>query len=781
MNILEKLEFNKIQNILQSFCITNIGKSLALELSPSYNTEKVKYLLLETKEACDISNILSTPRFNNITTIDIEVKIIKSNGFLNMKQLLTLANILKQSQILKTYFSSDEIDLNAYPILSDIFSCLYSNKSISDKIFSCVIDENTIDDNSSSNLKNIRKNIKNLEQNIRNKLNTIIHSSTTSKYLQDNIITIRNNRFVVPVKEECRSEIKGFIHDISNAGSTIFIEPLAIFDLNNKLNQLILEEELEIEKILYELTNLFSPYIYELLKNTELIGKLDFIFAKAKYSKKILGITPVINSKKYINLISSRHPLIDENTVVPININLGVNYSTLLITGPNTGGKTVCLKTTGLLLLMAYSGLNIPTAKNSSIYVFDNIFVDIGDDQSITNSLSTFSSHMLNIISILKNITHNSLVLIDELGSGTDPLEGANLAISILEHIKTIGSLTIITSHYQELKNYALITKEFQNASVEFNLETLSPTYKLLTGIPGKSNAFEISKKLGLDINIISRAKSLLTSNEITIEELLKNIYDDKIAIEKNKINLEKELKQATSIRKSLTYDLHTLNDKKIELINTAKIEARDILLNAKNEANLIIKDLKNRSEDNNFESSRNKLNNMLKNIKIEQSNIDTNTSENISPNDLQLNTEVFITTLNQTGTIVSTVTKNNTVQVQIGSMKLNINIKNLKVIGSKKTHSISSTYTTNKKNKIIKTELNVIGENVEQAIFDIDKYLDDCYMSSLKNVCVIHGKGSGILSKHIHIFLKTHPHVKSFRFGNFGEGETGVTIVELK
>ncbi len=779
MNTLEKLEFYKIQNILSTFCNTDVGKLLCTDLQPSYSTERVKHLLSETKEVCNITNILSTPRFNNITNIDIEIKILKSNSFLNMKQLLSISNILKQAQILKTYFSSDDIDILEYPILSDISSCLYTNKSITDKIQSCIIDENTLDNNASPNLRNIRKNISNTEQSIRQKLNNLIHSSSFSKYLQDNVITIRNNRFVIPVKDEYRSEVKGFIHDISNAGSTVFIEPLTIFDLNNKLNELKISEELEIEKILYELTSILTPYTYQLLKNVEILAQLDFIFAKAKYSKKISAVTPSINSEKYINLLNSRHPLIDENTVVPIDITLGRNYSTLLITGPNTGGKTVCLKTTGLLLLMAYSGLNIPVSDNSSIFVFDNIFVDIGDDQSISNSLSTFSSHMTNIIKILDNLTSKSLILVDELGSGTDPLEGANLAISILEYIKNTGCLTILTSHYQELKNYALTHSDFENASVEFNIQTLSPTYKLLIGIPGKSNAFDISKKLGLNENIILRAKSLLTSDEISIEELLKNIHDDKISIEQNKLNLEKELKQTSAIRKSLNFDLTTLNDKKLEIINTAKIEARDILLEAKNTANTIINDLKNTSEKNNLNDARNKLNTEIKNIKLETTKLEDN--QNISAQELQLDTEVLITTLNQTGTIVSTVSKSNTVQVQIGSMKLNVDIKNLKIIGSTKNISTTTTFATNKKNKIIKSEINVIGQNSEEAIFNINKFLDDCYISSLTTITVIHGKGSGILSTHIHNFLITHPYVKSFRFGNFGEGETGATIIKLK
>ena len=399
----------------------------------------------------------------------------------------------------------------------------------------------------------------------------MIHSSTYSKYIQENIVTIRNDRFVIPVKEEYRSQIKGFIHDTSNAGATIFIEPLSVFEMNNELNQLKMDETIEIEKVLKELSSLFKPYVKELKKDSELIGKLDFIFAKAKFSKSINGITPIINNKKEINLINARHPLIAQNKVVPISLHIGNKFSTLLITGPNTGGKTVSLKTVGLLCCMACSGLNIPADENSSIYVFDEIFTDIGDDQSISDSLSTFSSHMTNIVEITNKVNENSLVLVDELGSGTDPVEGANLAISILDYLKNSKCITIATTHYQELKQYALVTDGFENASVEFDINTLSPTYKLLVGIPGKSNAFAISQKLGLSNSIISKAKSLMSTEEINIEELLKSIYNDKSYIEKEKLEIENKLQQVESLKKSLEHDDSLLKKQEQDLINNAK------------------------------------------------------------------------------------------------------------------------------------------------------------------------------------------------------------------
>ena len=499
---LKKLEFDKILKILEDFCITEKGKILVKSLLPSNNYEVVKSSLSETEEAVNLIYKNSIPSFYNFFGIGISIKNLESGLSLSIPAILNLNIILKTAYGLKKYFNKDYIKSIDFPILSDIFNMLYTNKSIIDEIDKSISEDEVIQDEASLELKSIRKKQKNLEQNIRSKLNDMIHGSF-SKYLQDNIITIRNDRFVIPVKEEYRSFVKGFVHDISNAGSTLFIEPTSIFEMNNEINRLKKEEDIEIEKILQKLSFLFEPYIEELKNDVDLIARLDFIFAKAKYSKKINGITPILNKDKKIELINARHPLIEENKVVPISLSLGKDFSTLLITGPNTGGKTVTLKTVGLLTCMACSGLNIPVSERSTVYVFDKIFADIGDDQSIADSLSTFSSHMINIVSIVKNANENSLVLVDELGSGTDPIEGANLAISILEYLYNLGTLSIATTHYQELKQYALSNTGFENASVEFDVNTMSPTFHLLVGIPGKSNAFAISKNLGLPKCII--------------------------------------------------------------------------------------------------------------------------------------------------------------------------------------------------------------------------------------------------------------------------------------
>lgn len=784
-NNLEKLEYNKILEKLSSYAITYLGKDKCLSLLPSNNKKDVENMLKETTEAVNILYRSNTPPIFEIADNTINIKTIESNGTLSIKSILELNSILTISDKLKKYFYKDYIDYNEFEYLENIFSKLYSNASITQKITNSIIDENTIDDKASKELSSIRKKQKNIEQDIKSKLNNYLHSSSYSKYVQENVITMRNDRYVIPIKEEYRSQIKGFVHDISSSGSTVFIEPISVFELNNEIANLKIEENIEIEKILKELSKLFYPYVEEIKTDIECIAKLDFVFAKAKYSKKIRGITPLISENKEIILKDAKHPLLDLNIAVPISLTLGNTFSTLVITGPNTGGKTVTLKTIGLLTAMACSGLNIPAAEKSSIYVFDKIFADIGDDQSISDSLSTFSSHMKNIVDIVNNSTENSLILVDELGSGTDPIEGASLAMSILDYFRNNKSLTVATTHYQELKKYALVTDGFENASVEFDINTLSPTYHLLIGVPGKSNAFEISKKLGLSENIIKIAKSNLNKKDVDFEELLKTIYDNKSKIEKEKIEISKELEKVSNLRKSLERDNSKLLEQEKDIINNAKINARNILLDAKEEANEIICKMNHSSKSSSeLNSLRNQLNKDIKNISIISNTPSKEKTSNklLDINDIKPNTEVFVTTLNQSGIIVSNISKSNEVQVQIGSMKMNINIKYLEKVTSsnKKTNSTTS-YNTVSKTRTAKTEINVIGLNVEEAIFVVDKFLDDSALAKLQNVRIVHGKGTGKLREGIQKFLKANSHVKSFRAGTYGEGEMGVTVVELK
>ena len=779
--MLDKLEYSEIIKLISNYCKTYIGKETVLKLSPCFDSDEVSHLLEETTEAMDISIKKSNIPVCEIPNIDIWIKQLESTNVLSAKALIDVATILKVSRELKEFFFKDpSFNTNSFSILFDYFNSLYVNKNIESTIFEKILDENTIADNASPKLSSIRKNKKKAEQAIRDKLDSIIHSSSYSKYLMEPIVTIRNDRFVIPLKQEYRNMIKGFIHDISSSGSTVYIEPLAIFEINNEINNLKIEENIEIEKILQNLSILLYKYTNELKNNVILIGKLDVLSAKVLYSKSIDGIKPTLNTQKYINLIAARHPLIDKNNVVPINIALGKNFNSLIITGPNTGGKTVSLKTTGLLLLMAYTGLYIPCNENSSICVFKNLFADIGDEQSISESLSTFSSHMTNIINITNNANENSLILLDELGSGTDPIEGANLAISILNYFYNMGCLVISTTHYQELKNYALITDGFENASSEFDIENLRPTYKLLIGIPGKSNAFAISQKLGLKQEILDNAYSLLKDDNIHIEDILKNIYDNKIQIEYEKQEIDKNLMQIQNLRKELEKENKDVKQKEQELIENAELEAREIILTAKDEVNEIIKKLNNINGDL---KTANNLRNTL-NDKLKQFDVKKIENGNLEKKDIQLGMLVEVIPFNTTGTVISLPNKSNEVQIQIGNTKINISLSNLNKTNKTLTNENFSTTKVNRNNgsksKYISPEINVIGQNVDEAIYIIDKYLDDCTISNISPIRIVHGKGTGKLREGIHAFLKKHPHVKSFRLGTFGEGEMGVTVVEL-
>ena len=784
-----KLEYNAILDILSSYCKTYIGKDLVQNLVPSSKKEEVKRMLAETSEACNLINQIGSIPIDALPNIELWLKYLDSNKTLSAKALLDIGNTLKLGNTLKKYFFRDDIDITLYPILEDLFSSVYSNENIEFSILNAIIDETTIADNASKKLSSLRRNRRNLEQEIKSKLNSMIHSSSYSKYIMEPIVTIRNNRYVIPIKMEEKDKIKGFIHDISASGSTVFIEPTSIFELNSKINDLKLEESLEIETILSNLSTMCIPIGQNLKKSIQIIGKIDFIFAKASYSKNISAIEPLINDEKFISLLEARHPLIDSGKVVPIDITLGKNYESLIITGPNTGGKTVTLKTVGLLSLMACSGLHIPANEKSSIYVFDYVFTDVGDSQSIQESLSTFSSHMTNIINILSQANENSLILVDELGSGTDPVEGASLAISILKHIHDLGSITLATTHYPEIKNYALVTDGFENASCEFDIEKLMPTYHLLVGVPGKSNAFAISKHLGLPSQILEHAKDLLTTDHIHIEELLKSIYDDKQEIEREKEKIKKNSNQIEILRKNLERENSDADQKEKLILEKAKLEARNILLSAKEEANEILKEMNNLLDNQNNTSLknanilRNKLNNSISEVSSSFQNPDTS---NLTEKDISIGMSVVFKPLNTIATVLTLPNKSKDIQIQVGNAKMTANIQNLErsqIQSNSNSNNISNSHVKkdfNLKAKTVSTEINVIGMNVEEAIFVIDKYLDDCSIANVSPVRIVHGKGTGKLRDGIHTFLRTNKHVKKFRLGTFGEGEMGVTVVEI-
>ena len=742
---LKTLEYDKMLDNLNNYCKTYLGKEEVVNITPEFSVEKVTSALEFTKEAISLIFRKGNIPLSDVPDISLSIKSLESNGILSISALLNISRFLKISREVKEYFfSSDDIDLQEYAKLYDIFDLLYTNKNVEEKISSVIIDENTIADDASPKLNGLRRQSKKLEQDIRDKLNNFIHSSTYSKYIMEPIVTIRSDRYVIPIKEEYRSQVKGFIHDVSSSGSTVFMEPISVFELNNEIANIKVEEEIEIEKILTNLSAMLYDYTDYFRNNISLLTDLDLVFAKASYSIKIDGILPNINSKKSVNLIGARHPLIDKTAVVPIDISIGENYTSLVITGPNTGGKTVSLKTFGLLLLMAYIGIYIPAKEGSNIYVFDNIFADIGDEQSIQESLSTFSSHMTNIVEITENVTSESLILLDELGSGTDPIEGTSLAISILKHFYDIGATVISTTHYQELKNYCLTTDGFQNASFEFDVENLKPTYKLLIGIPGKSNAFAISRKLGLSQEILNYANSILKKEDVGIEELMKSIYDNKIKIEAEKEQIDKNLAQAEALRKSLESEKNRQKEKEDKILEKAKTEAREIITNAKERANQVIRELNNVEKANLAKANnlRNSLNDELKEI-----------SPSASSSGLNLEA--------------------------LKELNSKFSLKNSNI--KKSAHS-SVTFAKGNafKAQTISSEINVIGMNVDEATFVIDKYLDDCAIAKLSPVRIVHGKGTGKLREGIHKFLKTNPHVKSFRLGTFGEGEMGVTVVEL-
>ncbi len=708
---LDKLEFNIIKDKLLEYAHTFIGSKKAKSLEPSCEKGTVQTTLDETSEACNLIHTMGSFPIGEIDDMKLNLKKIESGISLNAKSLLEIAEVLKTSKELISYYKDSKLDLSH---LGVYFDELYTNIDIEKKIFSSIISEDTIADNASSKLAQIRRNRKNLELDIKNKLNSIIHSNTYSKYLMDPVVTIRAGRYVIPVKDEYKSQIKGFIHDTSASGSTVYIEPMAVFEMNNSISNLYLEENKEIERILAELSALLYPISGYLNQTNNLIGQLDFISAKAKFSIDNNCNPPKLAD--YIDLKNARHPLIDKDKVVPTNINLGKDFSCLVITGPNTGGKTVTLKTVGLLCIMAQSGMHIPAYEGSCIKVFDNIFADIGDEQSIEESLSTFSSHITNIVQILDTFTKDSLILVDELGSGTDPIEGANLAISLLEHFFKQGALIIATTHYHEIKNYCISHDGFENASCEFDISSMKPTYHLLLGIPGKSNAFAISKNLGIPTYIIDRAKGLISKPDTDIESLMKDIYDDKLEIEKAKEETQKNLNQIEILRKSLESDVSSKLASEQEKINKAKAEARQILLDAKEEANSIIRELNHMSELDSKKANkmRSNLNDSIKSLGGEPT----------------LDLSVLLSL-------------NNSYDKQ-NSESLKNKQKN-KIKNSSAAHHSSVSYGNNK-SQTVSTEINLIGENVASAVEVLDKYLDNCYLAHIHQVRVVHGKGTGKL-----------------------------------
>ena len=776
----EKIEFTTIRQILSNYCKTYIGKNKAIGLLPYLSLNEINKAISQTTEALKLIFRRGNVPIEEIADITIHLKKIKDASTLSITELLDVANILKISRQTYDYFFNNEFDANQddFKLLNNLFNNLYKNVNIEKEIYRCIIDENTIDDHASPELLRIRRSKKNKESEIKNRLNTFLNS----KYVQDAIITIRDGRYVIPIKSEYKADVKGFVHDVSSSGSTFYIEPMAIFEINNEIISLETEEKIEIEKILQKLSGLLFGLENEIENTINLIGLLDFIFAKAKFSKDYDMNEPIISNDRIIQLNSAWHPLINKDIAVKNDICVGNEFNTLIITGPNTGGKTVSIKTVGLLALMALSGMHITAGENSKIPIFDNIFLSIGNEQSISDSLSTFSAHITNIVKILEKVSKKSLVLLDELGTGTDPVEGAALGISILEKLQSIGCLTLATTHYPQIKEYAIVAKGFENASVEFDMDNMSPTYKLLIGIPGESNAFIISKKLGIDNNIIDRAKELIDDDQLKLEELINSLHRDKSIIEKERINIEEKSKRVTELEAKLSTSMNDAKIKEKQLIEKARADARQILIDAKEEVNDIIKRAEKAANLGQQNKLRNRLNDKIKTTQAEE--LLTASNKAISIDDVTIGKQVFVPSLSQSGNIISLPDKDNNVLVQLGVIKMTLNINQLEASNDEQKNikkDVKYHKERSMRIKAISPEINVIGKNVDEACMEIDKYLDECALSGLITVSIIHGKGTGILRKGIQSFLKTHPHVKSYRDGLYGEGEKGVTIVELK
>lgn len=783
---LRMLEYNKIIEKLVNNAITFKGKEYATSLLPSSILNKVEKKQKETTEAVSMLLRYGTPPIAPVVDDKEIINKVRIGGVLSIKSLLEMASALKNMREVKEYGKEHISDDNV--ILTEYFDSLYSNQNVEKEIFRCIKSEEELDDRASTELYSIRRHIADAEGKIKEKLNDIVHSSDLSKYLQDQVVTFRNDRYVIPVKQEYKNEIKGFIHDSSASGSTIFIEPTSVFNINNEIKELKIKEQLEIERILALLTQMLDPILEDIENSIETLGYIDFAFAKAKLSLSMKAFEPILNNKNYINLKRARHPLIPEKEVVPIDVWIGEKYRILVITGPNTGGKTVTLKTVGLLSLMAQSGLHIPASESSEICVFDNVYADIGDEQSIEQSLSTFSSHMKNVINITNNATNNDLVLVDELGSGTDPVEGAAIAMSVLEYLRENKITTIATTHYSELKTYAMQTNDVENASCEFNVETLKPTYKLLIGIPGRSNAFAISKKLGLSEKILNKANSYLSAETIRFEDVLNKMELDRIKAKEQKEYADKLLVEAKEEKEKAESEMKKLEDKKNEILQKAKKEARDLLLDAETEANEIIKELTNlkKSKSKNvgqsIQEARVKIKKSISEIQKDLTKPKIAVKNALKSEDIIVGMKVYVPSLDQEASIVTLPDKKGNVMIQSGLIKLNIHTSQLeKSKEENKKAEVKINMLVKNKARDISTEINLLGMTVDEAVNVLEKYLDDAYLSGLKQVRVVHGKGSGALRKGVQDYLRTNSHVSSFRLGMYGEGDSGVTIVEIK
>ena len=785
------LEYYKILERLADYASCEEAKDRCHKLVPLTDPAEIAHLQETTADALSRLYRGSGISFSGVHNVNASLKRLDIGGTLNTTELLMICSLLEVAKRVKAYDRSDRNDEKT-DSLSPLFSQIQPLSPLLDEIRRCVVGEDEIADDASAALSKIRKSIRGMNDRIHAQLTGLMNNTTTRSYLQDAVITMRDGRYCLPVRAESKTSVPGMVHDQSSSGSTLFIEPMAVVNLNNELKELFLKEQEEIDRILADLSNRVAENANGIRQDYTVLAELDFIFAKAELAKSYNGVAPVFNEEGRINIRKGRHPLLDPKKVVPIDVRLGADFRQLIVTGPNTGGKTVSLKTVGLLTLMGQSGLHIPAGDRSELAIFHEIFADIGDEQSIEQSLSTFSSHMTNIVSFLKKVDERSLVLFDELGAGTDPTEGAALAISILSHLHQRGIRTMATTHYSELKVYALSTPGVENACCEFDVESLRPTYRLLIGIPGKSNAFAISGKLGLPDYIIEDAKKRLSEQDVSFEDLLTDLETSKRTIEKEQEEIARLKKEAEDLKAQAKQRQEKLDDQRDRILREANEKANAILREAKEIADKTIKDFRKFGKENisaaEMEKERERL---RKKMNATQNSMKTDTKKPkkaYKPSDFKLGESVKVLSMNLTGSVTSLPDSKGNVTVQMGILRSTVNISDLEIIDEAPAYSFAKRTRQTGKGKVkmgkslaISPEINLLGKTVDEAIAELDKYLDDASLAHLSSVRIVHGKGTGALRAGIHKYLKRQKHVKSFRLGAFGEGDAGVTIAELK
>lgn len=780
----KKLEYDKIIAKLVNECSSSLGKEMAEKLEPIFDIEQIQVWQNETSEGVLIRRFEPQIPLGGIVDIRNQIRKAQIGGILEPEEFLKVMDTLTAARKLKSFLTNKK--QYSCPRMEWWAGQLNVLTALENEIDAKISQEGAVKDNASSALLSIRKKINTIQNRIKEKLDNLVKSEHSQKYLQDAIVTIRGDRYVVPVKQEYRGQVPGIIHDQSASGATLFIEPMAVVELNNDLRKAYNDERDEVLRILSELSTKMAGYTEELQINMQVLAKIDFIFAKARLSEKYNAVEPKILNERKIIIKKGRHPLISPKEVVPMTISLGEDFDLLVITGPNTGGKTVSLKTVGLFILMTQSGLHIPAELGSQMGIFRKVFADIGDEQSIEQSLSTFSSHMTNIVRILNEADDSSLVLLDELGAGTDPSEGAALAIAILDFLKFRGAKLIATTHYSELKTYAFNEPRIQNASVEFDIKTLRPTYRLLIGVPGKSNAFEIATKLGLQQEIVAHARSLISKEERNVADLIESLEANRLASELSKEEAENRLKEIKEKMALIEEKEYKINAAAEEKIRKAEEQALQIIKEARKESEKIIKEIRQLAKDEVLKAEQKALE-FKKELETKEDKL---TSKLIKgpkpkgpkPRNLKVGQEVFIPKLNQNATVISEPNNNEEVQVQAGILKITVKLEEIQ-LSERKREAVKTGVgkIVAVKSETIKNELDFRGLNVEEAMPLVDKYLDDAYLTGLSQVYLIHGKGTGVLRSSIREMLKKHPHVKSIRSGEFDEGGTGVTVVELK